>query len=183
MKNFLIKNLSNKILPKRKKILITGSNGFIGRYIVEAICKVFKKNSNIVYGIDINNNNFSYNNYKYFKKDLFNLKKQDIPNVNFDYIIHLAGIPSPVYYKKYPLRTIYLNAELSRELLEISEKQKVNSYILAQVKYMVIQVKKALYLQKKILMEMFPLLVIDRVMMKVKEWGKHFHTYIRIISI
>ena len=26
--------------------------------------------------------------------------------------------------KKYPLRTIYLNAELSRELLEISEKQK-----------------------------------------------------------
>ena len=122
--NFLIKNLSNKILPKRKKILITGSNGFIGRYIVEEICKVFKKNSNIVYGIDINNNNFSYNNYKYFKKDLFNLKKQDIPNVNFDYIIHLAGIPSPVYYKKYPLRTIYLNAELSRELLEISEKQK-----------------------------------------------------------
>ena len=59
-----------------------------------------------------------------------------------------------MYYKKYPLRTIYLNAELSRELLEISEKQKVNSYILAQVKYMVIQVK-ALYLQKKILMEMF----------------------------
>lgn len=122
--NFLKKNLPIRILPKKKKILITGSNGFIGRYIVEAICKTFKKNSNIVYGIDINKNNFSYNNYKYFKKDLFNLKKKDIPNVNFDYIIHLAGIPSPVYYKKYPLRTIYLNAELSRELLEISEKQK-----------------------------------------------------------
>ena len=68
--NFLIKNLSNKILPKRKKILITGSNGFIGRYIVEAICKVFKKNSNIVYGIDINNTIFLTIITKYFKRIL-----------------------------------------------------------------------------------------------------------------
>ena len=41
---------------------------------------------------------------------------------------------------------------------------------------MVIQVK-ALYLQKKILMEMFPLLVIDRVMMKVKEWETFSYIY------
>ena len=55
---------------------------------------------------------------------MYNLNRKNLPNIKFDYIIHLAGIPSPVYYKQFPLRTIYLNSELTRELLEISKKNK-----------------------------------------------------------
>ena len=77
-----------------------------------------------IYGIDRIGSNIKSSNYKFIKKDLYNLNRKNLPNIKFDYIIHLAGIPSPVYYKQFPLRTIYLNSELTRELLEISKKNK-----------------------------------------------------------
>ena len=123
---FILQNINKNIIPKNKKILITGSNGFIGRYLVYVLANIFKSHKNLIYGIDINKNlNFS-KNYIYFKKDLTLLKKRNLPKIIFDYVIHLAGIPSPVYYKKFPLKTIYLNAELSRELMEISKKNRSN---------------------------------------------------------
>ncbi len=123
---FILKNIKKNIIPKNKKILITGANGFIGRYLVYVLANIFKNHKNLIYGIDINKNlNFS-KNYIYLKKDLTFLKKKHLPKIKFDYVIHLAGIPSPVYYKKFPLKTIYLNAELSRELMEISKKNRSN---------------------------------------------------------
>ena len=119
-KIFLKENISKNTLPSNKKILITGSSGFIGNYLVNCLINVFGEKNLKVYGIDRIGINIKHKNYKFIKKDLYKLKRKDIPNINFDYIIHLAGIPSPVYYKQYPLRTIYLNSELTRELLEQS---------------------------------------------------------------
>ena len=122
--NFLRENISLKTIPSNKKILITGSSGFIGKYLVRCLIEVFKEKKLKVYGIDRIGSNISNKNYQFFKKDLYKLNRRNIPNLKFDYIIHLAGIPSPVYYKQFPLRTIYLNSELTRELLEISKKNK-----------------------------------------------------------
>ncbi len=122
--NFLRENISSKTIPSNKKILITGSSGFIGKYLVRCLIEVFKEKKLKVYGIDRIGSNISNKNYQFFKKDLYKLNRRNIPNLKFDYIIHLAGIPSPVYYKQFPLRTIYLNSELTRELLEISKKNK-----------------------------------------------------------
>ena len=42
-KNFLENNLSYSDIPKNKKILITGSSGFIGKYLVMALAEIYAK--------------------------------------------------------------------------------------------------------------------------------------------
>ena len=41
-----------------------------------------------------------------------------------DMIIHLAGIPSPTYYKKHPFKTYYLNSDLTQVFLDYAKKNK-----------------------------------------------------------
>lgn len=120
---FIRNNISHKTIPYKKKILITGSSGFIGQYLVQCLVETFDEKQLQVVGLDRIRPKFKNKNFKFIKKDLYKLNRKNIPNLKFDYIIHLAGIPSPVYYKQYPLKTIYLNSELTRELLEKSKKQ------------------------------------------------------------
>jgi UDP-glucuronate decarboxylase len=122
-KSFLRANLKLREIPKNKKILITGCSGFIGFYLVKCLAQIFRERNNKIYGIDRIKIKENFENFKFFKRDLYKLNRNNLPKIKFDYIIHLAGIPSPVYYKKFPLQTIFLNAELTRELLEKCAKQ------------------------------------------------------------
>lgn len=115
MKN-VADNLGNIVFNfEGTKILITGYQGFLGSNFIafyyflnneilknkaEITCidnkivdledqtSQFTKDFNIIYGDAVN----------------------DLPNTEFDYIIHCAGIASPSFYRKYPLETIYVNA-------------------------------------------------------------------------
>ena len=121
MKNFLINDDIDEIVKSiqnekskfnNKNIIISGAFGFIGKYLLESLLLLKKlENFNInIYALD----NFVTSDpstKKYFEKKDVNCIHHDINkhleiNINFDYIICLAGIASPYYYNKYPIETL-----------------------------------------------------------------------------
>ena len=108
-----------------KNIVISGSFGFIGKYILECLLlikKEMKLNFN-VYAID----NFITSDEKiksYFEEKGINCinhninKKLNI-DVEFDFIICLAGIASPYYYNKYPVETLNVSINGLKNMFEL----------------------------------------------------------------
>ena len=122
-------NLKNEIGKlNNKKILLLGSEGFLGKYFVKVFNNILN-NTNINFNLDCFDNFISSNPKKiqnFNKKITF--KKKDITNFKFkkkyDYIIYLAGIASPTIYKKYPLETLGVSYEGVKNLLEKTKKDK-----------------------------------------------------------
>ncbi len=110
---------------KNKNIVISGSFGFIGRYILECLLLIKKEtklNFN-VYAID----NFITSDEKiksYFEEIGINcinhniIEKLNI-DVEFDFIICLAGIASPYYYNKYPVETLNVSIYGLKNMFEL----------------------------------------------------------------
>ena len=107
-----------------KKFLITGANGFLGKYFIKVILEINKKTNNKikVLAIDIKFDNceiYKDKNVKKLKKDA---NKIDKFNFKCDYILHAAGIPSPKNYYKKPIEAIFTSITSTKNLLEYSKK-------------------------------------------------------------
>jgi len=120
-----------------KTLLISGGAGFLGSYILSTIQYLneneFSKKCTVI-SID----NYitgspkgliplkSDKNIKYIKHNIikpFKTKKK------IDYIIHAAGIASPIYYRQSPLETIDVTVLGIRHLLELARVNKVRSFL------------------------------------------------------
>lgn len=109
-----------------RSVLVTGAAGFLGRYFIATFQKYNKNNSNPIKIVAIDSHITSR---KLAEGDF---RKKD-PNIqwiygdaeigaqlpeNFDYIIHTAGIASPVHYQANPLKTIDVAVNATRALLD-----------------------------------------------------------------
>ena len=116
-------NVNNLKKSNIKNILITGCSGFIGNYLLNTLLSEKIKNKFKIYGLDILMPKISFNkkksNFYFYKKNLFKIKSFKL-NKKIDLVIHLAGIPSPTYYKKKPIETFYLNSEVCKIFLEFA---------------------------------------------------------------
>ena len=137
MSNFLLKNDIKQIVENLrdisnyfsdKTILLTGGRGFLGRYFMEIFNEINKnvleKKLNLVVldnlitsgreGSDIPNyENIEFINHNVIKE--FNYDKK------IDYIVHAAGIASPYYYRAYPLETLGVAIDGTKNMLKLAE--------------------------------------------------------------
>jgi len=114
-----------------KTILISGGNGFLGRYFIEIFdylnVHILKEPVNVIvvdnfitsgsFGEKINKRKF----FTFYKHDIV---KKFNPHMNIDYIIHAAGIASPHYYRANPMETLEVATIGTKNLLNLAKKLK-----------------------------------------------------------
>ena len=138
-----IKNIINSLKKEApvfggKTILISGGAGFLGNYLVATFlqlnkevlkkpCKVIVMDNFITSSQD--NSIFDIENdpnFQLIKHDVRN----PIPNdINADYVIHAAGLASPFYYKKFPVETIEVAVNGTKNFLEYAKEKKIKGML------------------------------------------------------
>ncbi len=111
-----------------KRILITGARGFLGRYLTDLFLalnsKVLEQPCEVI-GIDnlmtsgqLGNELPRDRHLAFVKHDII---KPFYPERPVDYVLHLAGIASPYYYRKWPLETLEVATTGLKNMLELAK--------------------------------------------------------------
>jgi len=120
-----------------KTLLLSGGMGFLGSYIVATLQhlnrKVFKQPCEIVI-LDNYITGTRENRIIDLEDSSLWLIEHDVrkpipPHIDAQYLLHAAGIASPVYYKKYPIETIEVAVDGTRNFLEYARTHKVKSVL------------------------------------------------------
>lgn len=134
----IVRTLGNEVHAlEGKTVLISGGSGFLGSHFLVVLSRlnksVFKKSCKVItldnYVTGTRKNplgEIDDLNFTFLKGDIcapLNLKG------SVDYIIHMAGIASPVYYIKYPLETIRTATVGTEHLLELARRKKSRKFL------------------------------------------------------
>ena len=117
-----------------KTVLIAGGKGFLGTYFKNVLTKINQILSkptkiiimdSLITSKDKNDENNS--DVKFLEQDIS--QSFEIQN-DVDYIIHAASIASPPTYRKFPIKTVDVNYQGTKNLLEFAKKKKITSMLL-----------------------------------------------------
>ena len=139
--NYIYEHLSKEELKKLNgsTILITGCGGFLGYYFMNFF-ECFEKELGIKKVIALDN--FMLGNPYWIEKmrenPLFDIKKFDIitddiagigESAEADFIIHMASIASPMFYRQYPIETLDANIWGLRSLLDFYKEKRIRGFL------------------------------------------------------
>ncbi len=138
-----IKNIINSIkteapLFEGKTILISGGAGFLGNYLVATFlqlnkevlktpCKVIVMDNFITSSQD--SSIFDIENDPNFQLINHDVRNPIPTDINADYVIHAAGLASPFYYRKFPLETIGVAVNGTKNFLEYAKEKNVKGML------------------------------------------------------
>lgn len=124
---------------KHSTILITGSCGFLGYYFLHFFKHMGKKLDikkvivldNFMLGKPTWLQDFIHDTL--FSVENFNIISDSLANISYakdaDYIIHMASIASPVFYRTYPIETLDANIWGLRRLLDFYKDKKIKGFL------------------------------------------------------
>src|SRR3990167_5516749 len=120
-----------------KTVLVTGGLGFLGRYIVGTIEYLSENLLSVPCRLIVVDNHITSIGQKLFilnKKSKVSYIEHDITkplNIKgrVDFIIHAAGIASPIYYTRYPLQAIDVAVAGTRNMLNLAKKKNAESFL------------------------------------------------------
>jgi len=117
-----------------KTFLITGAGGFLGRYFVFLINYM---NDNVLEdkakAILLDNFITGYEQQvisdEYLTFQRHNVIEPFKTDAKIDYIIHAAGIASPVYYTRFPIETMDVGTIGTRHMLDLAKEKNVKGFL------------------------------------------------------
>lgn len=120
-----------------KTIVITGGSGFLGKYFLQTFwylnkyvftkkCKVISLDNHITGTKGTDSDLSGDKDFTFIQHDV---RTKFSYNGTVDYIIHAAGIASPVYYMRYPLETLEVAAHGTQYMLDFAKEKKIKSFL------------------------------------------------------
>lgn len=123
----------SKIL-ENKQVLVVGGKGFLGTYFVkvlQTINTILEEPCEIIVLDNLitakHKENFQDSNITFIEQDI---SQQFDISYDINFIIHSASIASPIVYRKYPLKTIDVNYQGTRNLLDFARQKKIDGMLL-----------------------------------------------------
>jgi len=138
---YIAKHFSQSECFENKNILITGAAGFLGFYFSQFFSYLINNGVNIKLLILLDNfflgrpgwmKELVYSNdrIRIVNFDISKGKISSLKNANkMDFIIHMASIASPTFYRKYPIETIDANIWGLRKLLDFYKDYRSDGFL------------------------------------------------------
>lgn len=139
--DYIVRNLENQEKFEDATILLTGCAGFLGFYFLQYFSKYANKlGIKRIIGLDnfivghpewIDNITKEYSNIITIHKfDVISDKIENIKGADqANFVVHMASIASPVFYRKYPIETLDANIWGLRKLLDFYRHKAIKGFL------------------------------------------------------